>query len=248
MTRILSILFLITAVVLVWRMTIPYWNDIKTLSADKAVFDDALANSRELQSIRDDLLSKYNTISQSNIGWLNKMLPSQFDPDTVIVMLENRIKAHGLLLKRVNVKEAEEAKNLSTAALGIPPPPYKTITFSASVSGPYSSFLAFLSDLEKSLRLIDVGSISFSSASTDVYEFNIEAKTYYAPVSSSVEFSSEGQENGAREISSMLTTLKNIEIDLDFFNNDIFQGFLEFFTAIETPSQHGRANPFLPVK
>lgn len=246
MSRIISTLFLITAIVVFWQWTMPYWNDIKTLGNEKTTFEESLANSRQLQAIRDDLLSKYNAISQENLGRLDKLLPSSFDPASIIMMLENRSASRGMFLKRIDARETDKPDS-ATSALGIPPPPYKTISLVFSASGPYSSFIGLISDLEKSLRLTDIQSVAFSSAATDVYEFNVEAKTYYASPLSKISVS-EGGAIDAREISNLLSKLKSTEIDLDFFKGSVFQSLVEFTPAIQVPAQTGRPNPFAPLR
>lgn len=204
-----------------------------------------MANSRQLQAIRDDLLSKYNTISQENLGRLEKILPSSFDPAAIITMLEDRSASRGMFLKRIDAKETDK-QDSTTASLGIPPPPYKTISLVFSASGPYSSFIGLISDLEKSLRLVDIQSVAFSSAATEVYEFNVEAKTYYASPLSKVSIS-QGGAIDAREISNLLSKLQSTKIDLDFFKGGVFQSLLEFAPAIQMPAQRGRPNPFIPL-
>ncbi len=243
----LIILFLITAIVIFFTQTQPYYNDIKTLLAERDEYQVALADSRELQTLRDQLLSQYNTIPQNDFDRLGKLLPSSIDSGNIIVMLEDRAQKNGILLKKIDVNESKESTSNSTTALGAPPPPYKTVELSFSISGPYASVLSFFGDLEKNLRLIDIKSISFSSSLTDVYEFSISAKTYFAsiPALTAVAAGTENNE-GVKEILSMLTRLRAIKIDTDFFNGDIYKSLVDFLPVLEMPKEYGRPNPFIP--
>ncbi len=246
MRIITSFLFLATAVTLFFVKTQPYLNDIKTLQLEKQEFGDALANSRELQILRDKLLSQYNAISQDDRDRLNKLLPLQIDSSNLIVMFEEIVKTHGLLLKKVDIKESKQPAGSQTV-LGEVSSPYKTINLTLSVSGPYASVLALFSDLDKSLRLVDVENISFSAAATDTYEFSITARTYSASMAdASLAAVNVGENENTRDILSMLAKLKKIEIDLDFFNNEIFKSLVDFTRALELPKEYGRPNPFLP--
>lgn len=246
MRIIISFLFLATAVTLFFIKTQPNLNDIKTLQLEKQEFGDALASSRELQTLRDKLLSQYNAISQDDRDRLNKLLPLQIDSSNLIVMFEEIVKAHGLLLKKVDVKESKQPAG-SPTVLGAVSSPYKTINLTLSVSGPYASILALFSDLDKSLRLVDVENISFSAATTDTYEFSITARTYSAPTAdASLAAVNVGENENTRDILSMLAKLKKIEIDLDFFNNEIFKNLVDFTRTLELPKEYGRTNPFAP--
>lgn len=246
MRIIISFLFLATAVTLFFVKTQPNFNDIKTLQLEKQEYGDALANSRELQTLRDKLLSQYNAISQDDRDRLNKLLPFQIDSSNLIVMFEEIVKAHGILLKKIDVKESKQSAD-SSAVLGEVSLPYKSINLTLLVSGPYASILALFSDLDKSLRLIDVENISFSAAATDTYEFSITARTYSASTADvSLAAVNVGENENTRDILSMLAKLKKIEIDLDFFNNEIFKSLVDFTRALELPKEYGRPNPFLP--
>jgi hypothetical protein len=161
-------------------------------------------------------------------------------------MFEETVKAHGLLLKKIDVKESKQTAG-SSAVLGTVSAPYKTIDLTLLVSGSYASILALFSDLDKSLRLMDVENITFSAATADSYEFSITARTYSASSAdvSPASVSQAGNEN-TRDILSMLAKLKKIKIDSDFFNNETFKSLIDFTRTLELPKDYGRPNPFLP--
>ena len=241
----LTLLFLITAVVIFFTQTQPIYNDIRTLTATRDEYQGALNDSRELQSLRDNLMSQYNAIPQTDFDRLGELLPSAIDSGNLIIMLEDRAKEHGLLLKKIDVKEIKE---VASDSLGAPPPPYRTIELSFSISGPYASVLSFFGDLEKNIRLIDVKSVSFSSSVVDIYEFNIAAKTYYVPTSALTAGEGVTESQSAKEILSMLTRLRAIKIDTDFFNGDIYKSFIDFLPIVELPKEYGRPNPFTALE
>ncbi len=241
----LIILFLTTAIVIFFTQTQPYYKDVKTLTAERDEYQVALADSRELQTLRDQLLSQYNAIPQNDFDRLGKLLPFSIDSGNIIVMLEDRAQENSLLLKKIDIKELTESTSGSTV-LGAPSSPYKTIELSFAISGPYASTLSFLGDLEKNIRLIDIKSISFSSAPSDVYEFNISAKTYFASASVLTAVAGTEKNEGAKEILNMLTRLRAIKIDTDFFNGDIYKSLVDFLPTLEMPKEYGRPNPFIP--
>ncbi len=245
MTRyIIILLFLAMATVLFFVETLPYYDQVKALQADSQLLQEALANSRELQTIRDDLLSKYNAIPADDIGRLNKMLPLKLDSGSLIAMLENRVKSYGFLLKKFDVKEYKIAAD-PFAIVGAPPPPYKMLNLILTISGPYASFLQLLPDLERSLRVFDIQTINFSGSTGNVIEFTLFARVY-AAVSSAPIAAISGEETGqqAKEILDTLTKLKGIKIDADFFKNEVFKSLVDFAPPLEIPAEYGRPNPF----
>lgn len=254
MTRfILPILFLAMAVVLFLSQTQPNFSQTKVLKADKQSFEEALQYSRELQTLRDELLTQYNSISQEDLARLNELLPPQIDSGSLIVILEDRAKNRGLLLKKIDVSEKKLTAD-PFAVIGAALPPFRVLGLSLSVSGSYGSFLEFLADLEKSLRIIDVEQIVFSGGASEVIEFQLSAKTYAANPSSetAAAFSEgEGQEEksqDAKEILAMLAKLKSVKIDADFFQNEAFKGLVKFAPGLVMPKEYGRINPFAPLE
>ncbi len=236
-------LFLITSVALFLKYTKPYYDETKILKEEKAVLEEALGNSRELQGLRNDLLEQYSGVSQDDIEKLNKLLPSEARSDDIIVLFEDRTKARGLLLKRIDVQKNIRAED-PNAAMGTPLPPYSVADISFSLSGSYESFLALLADFEKSLQLIDVKNISFSSTESGVYEFSVKAVMYAMSSGASAVVIREREGEEAGEILTMLTKLKNIRIDTEFFKNEAFVSLTEFFPVLEIPKDYGRPNPF----
>ena len=51
---------------------------------------------------------------------------------------------------------------------------------------------------------------------------------------------------GEQKILETLALLRSINIDTDFFNNEVFQRLIDFSREL-TPESIGRSNPFLPI-
>jgi len=175
----IAITFLGLAIILFFGWTMPIWNDIKELKAERSAYAKALISSRDLQDIRDRLLTQYNSISQEDLERLNVFLPTSVDAGGLITEFENRAQANGLTLKKISIQTQEVTKTKSTTLKAPSESLFESAVVDLRVSGSYESFLSFLKDLEQSLRLIDVQQLSFISGTTDSYEFNIQGKVYY---------------------------------------------------------------------
>lgn len=242
------ILFLAIAVVLFFTQTKPQFNEIQALKIEKQSFDEALQYSREFQALKDDLLSRYNAISTDDLKRLDKILPSDFSSGVLITTLEDRAKNRGLLLKKIDITE-EKAGQSESFQVGALPSPFRTFGLTLVFSGPYTTFLSFLDDLEKSVRIIDVDQIDFTAGANNIIEFKIVAKTYAnypLVIPNIVVLETKGEE--AQAILAILTKLKKIGIDSDFFQSEVFKGFSDFAPIITLPTDYGRPNPFLPIQ
>jgi len=158
----------------------PIYQEIRGLQKEAEAFNAALSKSRELQEVRDELLAKYNSFSVENLERLEKLLPDNVDNVRLIMDINNIATRYGMSIKSTTISEM--AKTNTSGIVGDPGAEQKTygsIMLSFSVSSPYETFLAFINDLERSLRLVDIKSISFIAGETDFYQYNVKIETYW---------------------------------------------------------------------
>ena len=174
----LPIIFVIAAVGLFYTYIDPTYQEIKLLQAEEQKFDEALTRSRELQAIRDQLLSRYNTFSATDVERLNKMLPDHIDNVRLALDIDGIASAYNMRIK--NIAVAGTANNRQSAgAVGPSQQPYESVILSFSVASTYEDLLLFLKDLEKSLRIVDVTQLTFNVPDGDLYEYKISLQTYW---------------------------------------------------------------------
>lgn len=160
--------------------TNPQYQVVKELSAQAAQYDDALNKAKDLRATRDALLSKRNTFSQDDIDRLQRALPDNVDNIRLIIDINNIASRHGLSLKSVAVGDvSDSAASRSAVAVGNSGSPIGSVTVNFTVTADYGSFLAFLHDLEHSLRIVDVESISFKSSSGSTNDYGLSIRTYW---------------------------------------------------------------------
>lgn len=174
---ILSIIFLTTAGILSFFWTKPLYNEVKDLEGKKVSLETVIANAKEIQKKRDDVLQVYNSISQENLNKLDKIIPFSPQPVEFIIELQNIIKESGMSLNSIDAssKKDSESQNETDSQQKV----YKNVDFLVKVSGPYNSLSSLLSNLEKSLRLVNISSIEFSSSEVDFYEFSVSGVSYW---------------------------------------------------------------------
>jgi hypothetical protein len=153
---------------------------VKSLQAQVASYDDALNKSQELKSVRDQLLSKYNTFASENKEKLLDMLPDNVDNIRLVIDINNIASRHSLAVKNLELGNTENSKAVrNAAALGGSGSSVGSVNLGFTVTADYDRFLAFLSDLEHSLRLVDIESISFDVSQTNINDYSIKIRTYW---------------------------------------------------------------------
>ena len=153
---------------------------IKALQTQVAAFDTALTTANSLKAQRDTLLSKRNTFSAENVQKLEHILPDNVDNIRFIIDINSIAARHNLSLRNVSLGSISDSKNKRGAlAVGASGDPVGSAEVSFSLSASYDNYLTFLQDIEHSLRIVDVGKISFKPGQGEAYEFNMTIKTYW---------------------------------------------------------------------
>lgn len=154
----------------------PTYQYTKELRAEEKTYDEALNQSRELQEIRDALLSRYNTFSQQDLDRLEKLLPNHVDNVRLILDIDSIASKYNMRARNVTVSgSSSEDTNIIRANQSV----VDSVVLSFSVAATYNNFIRFIKDLESSLRIVDLVGLSFSATEGDAFNFNISIKTYW---------------------------------------------------------------------
>jgi Tfp pilus assembly protein PilO len=188
--------------------TNPIYDDISHLRTQVASYNEALDNSKALENERDKLTAKYNSINRDDLAKLQTLLPENVDNIRLVLEIEQLALPYGMVLKDIkyNTTTEQDLKKSNTAAsLGavqgggltqISRKDYGVWDLEFSTTGTYNNFLNFTKDLESNLRIVDISSIVFSSASSsdintkinlpvnspsssEVYRYGFKIKTYW---------------------------------------------------------------------
>lgn len=176
MRFIIPIILLIISGMVFFGYIDPMYNEVKDLSKEEKLFNEALENSRELNSIYSALTEDRNTLSINDEERLKKLMPDNVDNVRLIRDIDGIAGRYDMPMTNVGVDVSGEGTGGDLAANS---PQYGTATLNFTVEAPYKTFLAFLKDLERSLRIVDVVSISFVASEVDLYQYNVQVRTYW---------------------------------------------------------------------
>jgi len=140
--------------------------------------------SQQLKTIYEELKAKEESTKAELALPLNPDLPK------ILNFIQISAGQNGLLLKEVSITQSvksleEESPSPETTVPTEEIPPQLKLgetNFTFKISGNYSDFKNFLSDIEKSTRLIQIENIEFSSPTQgERFEFKISAKAFFLP-------------------------------------------------------------------
>jgi len=200
MKSLLPISIIIAAIALFFLLTNPLYKDTQLLKTDVATYNKALDNSTQLQKEKDSLLEKYRNISETDRKRLDTFLPDNVNNIKFVLEIEQIANLHGMPLKDIKFVENKNTTdtnknivgNMVVQKNGLNNKAYGIFTVEFTTEGKYSSFLIFLKDLERNLRLMDIKSLSFEVPSTpkggakvasginpDIYSYKLDVDTYW---------------------------------------------------------------------
>ncbi|OGG69811.1 hypothetical protein A3F27_00750 [Candidatus Kaiserbacteria bacterium RIFCSPHIGHO2_12_FULL_53_13] len=193
---ILSIIGLIVAGGIFFIYTQPAYSNVQVLQQQMDQYDQALDKTTELQKLKQSLLVRYNAFNPADLDRLHKLLPDHVDNVRLILDLDNLAGNFGMALQNVIISSpaSENADKTIIGSITAGKQRYDSLTLRFSTRSTYANFVKFMEDLESSLRIVDIVSLSVapeaSSAKTSqgaqgaissepYYRYDIAIRTYW---------------------------------------------------------------------
>lgn len=158
---------------------------VKALQAESNNLNKAIASAYDLQQKIDDLNQDYIGLSQADKDRLNNFLPDRVDNIKIIVDLNSIAGFNKMTIRDVKISNEDQGTQAATQANAkiLTGENFSVISF--SVDGTYGQLQSFIDDLTRSLRVVDISAVSFTSADQaaakgpGVSRYNIELRTYW---------------------------------------------------------------------
>src|ERR1035437_7503811 len=109
------IILIAAAIALFFVYTNPIYSDITAQKVQVASYNDALSNSKTLQSERDKLTAVYNNIDPNNLARLQKLLPDNVDNIRLILEIEQIAAPYGMTLSDIKYDTTNTSATPPTA-------------------------------------------------------------------------------------------------------------------------------------
>ncbi len=175
MYYIIPFILLVSSVGIFFSFIRPLNDDIGEIRNQSALLNDALTNTRRIQSIRDALLEKYNAISVNDLGRVKKMLPDHVDNVRMILEIDKIASRYGMVIQDIGISEDKEKETV----IGKDERPFGMINLDFTITGTYDSFRNFVVDLERGLRIVDVRALGFNVTESGFMQFHVTVRTYW---------------------------------------------------------------------
>lgn len=185
MKSFLSLLFITASIIVFFMLVKPDYQALQDLRTDVATANANLETAARLTKSRDELYARYNSITKADLDNLKVLLPDSVDNIRLIIQINSLATKNNLSLLRNVDYQTEQSATANQDPQAVQKT-YGEFTLSFQTSGQYKNFLAFISDLEQNLRLVDVMKVDFSPAEQGVQQsagtslsYKVTLKTYW---------------------------------------------------------------------
>lgn len=182
------ILAFIVSITLFFTFIEPTFNRYKAIDLDIQNYVAAVEDADKLQKRVESLKAEKDAIKIADMSRLMDFLPDAVDEVSVVLILDKLATAHSLVIEGIKIKSTQTTGGASTGQASYtfsddekdankevvgadgtvvrrPQDNLETTALSFTVTGEYENFRKFIADLEKSLALIDISSLSIKEAS-----------------------------------------------------------------------------------
>ncbi|MBI2673951.1 MAG: hypothetical protein HYX23_01570 [Candidatus Zambryskibacteria bacterium] len=173
-----AIILLLLSIGLFYTFTNGQYQEVQRLYALSSEYKGILQNIAAIVELRDRLRITYAALPVAEIERVNKVLPDHIDTVRLALDLDSMASRYGISIDSIKV-EVGAAEGADLAVLPEYAEVYDKATVSLSFVSSYANFRRLLADVEKSLRIMDIKSVSFKSNESGLYEYEMSVETYW---------------------------------------------------------------------
>lgn len=158
--------------------TYPLFGEVSGLMADKSKHEESLVMTQNVEQKKNELLKKYNAISEADQKSISRVLPNSFNFITLISQIDAVGSRYGISVDKTTFKEinssAGDSINKAQSAS-----PYRSAVIGFSFISSYEQFRKFMADLEGSLQILDIRNLKIEAGEKGVNTYSVEFETYW---------------------------------------------------------------------
>jgi Tfp pilus assembly protein PilO len=183
--NITALILIVLAIGVYFTYTSGQIDVLKSIQAENNQYLSAIDNAKKLISLRDSVLNQYNAISDGDKARLDKLVPDNIDNVRLIIDISGIAARHGLTAAGIktsadtNISAASTPSQNASKSIISGGGGLSTVTVTFNVTTTYTNFITFIQDLERSLRILDVTSITLSASDSGTYTYGVTLNTYW---------------------------------------------------------------------
>ncbi len=180
MNNFTSLIFIVLSIGLGFFFAKPKLAEISELSIKKAQYEEALQNLRSIGELKESLQKKMDSIPPEDLEKIMTLLPATSGTVKLISDVDSIVSKYGVVMDKVAYVAANKSNGQSVSEAQ-PPAPYNSVIVTFSLKSDYNKFRSILSDMETSLRILDVRNVDIVAGERGLNTYKVEAEIYWMP-------------------------------------------------------------------
>jgi len=156
----------------------PSIGDLSALIEEKQKYNESLEMVNNIENRKNELLTKFNSIPAADRKDIETILPDSLNFVKLVSQIDAVAASHGILIDRISSREIDSSSGGSIEETGSQKP-YESSVIGFSFDASYDRFNAFMNDLEKSQRILDIKSIRLATKEDGTYSYNVEFEAHW---------------------------------------------------------------------
>lgn len=173
-----SLALILISVGMSFLFTKPMYASLSAALAEKDGYEDTLEKVRSINELQKTLSNQLSKLSAEEKGKVATLLPDSADITKFVADVDAVASRHGISIEAVSYTETNKDASASVSE-GVVPEEFSSMSVDLSFAADYADMKSFVSDLEKSLRIIDIRSISSDAGKAGIYKYKVTAEIYW---------------------------------------------------------------------
>ncbi len=154
------------------------WAEISDLNNTKSQYGEFLETISKIEVKKNDLQNQFNQISEEDRRDVNTVLPTSLNYVKLVSEIDNVAKKYGIIIDKINLNHIDSSVGDSVANAA-PAKPYRSSILGFSFGSDYKKAMAFIDELEKSMRILDIRSMKIEENKDFGYLYTVQFETYW---------------------------------------------------------------------
>lgn len=173
--------YLVLSLSVLYAFVYPAFGDLSLLNEKKQNLDHSLEQVANIEKKKSDLLTAFNQISAEDKKNIDTVLPNSLDFVRLMSQISSVAENYGIVIDQISSKDSGNISAGDTVENAEPEKAYESSLISFTFHAPYQTFKSFMSELERSLRIMDIRSMRLETQENGVYSYTVEFEVYWLP-------------------------------------------------------------------
>ena len=141
----------------------PAWTNIQAHRVAISEVRDVQAQVSEIRQVRDDIINRYNTISDADLAKLEAIIPEDTEQEDLYIFFQLLVEGAGTAFDEIVLSRGSRQG---------------TTSFQLSARGSYDSMRTLLHTIENNIRIMDVESLTLTEDEAGLFIIKINGVLY----------------------------------------------------------------------